>query len=84
MDYFIIKQLDTVVVNHKDIKDSEEATICKLDDISKVRGIDFIAKDGLISESLKQLFELYCPKNIWKPFVYMDVLKVEQEAFWYL
>lgn len=84
MDYFLFKQAGQFMLDGKEVSGTEEATLCKANDITQVRGMDYIAHGGLVSDRLKLLLESFLPKNIWRPYIFMDMAKGEQEAFWYL
>lgn len=84
MDYFLLKQSNQIAWNQNEISQSKEATLCKLDDITQFKGIDYLSKENLISDRLKLILESFLPKNIWKPYVFMDMKKEKQEIFWNL
>ena len=58
------------------------AEIRETSDLSAFYGIDFSARDGLISERLKLLMERYMPKYRFTPVVFLDAKKQEQIGFW--
>lgn len=58
------------------------AEIREMPDLSGFYGVDFIARDGLISERLKLLIEKYMPKYYFTPVVFMDTKRQEQIGFW--
>ena len=51
-------------------------------DMGSLYGVDFNARDGLISGRLKLLMEKYMPKYKFAPVVFLDAKKQEQLDFW--
>lgn len=84
MDYFLMDQVEHLNINKIDINTTPEATICKIENLKEVNGIDYIMKEHIISDRLKSLFELYHIQKDWKPFVYIEAAGTGQETFWHL
>ena len=79
MDYFVLSQVKHFEgVDAHQVSSDEESELYKTSKISDLKGIDFIEKDFLISDRLKQLFEKYLPYNKWKMRVFADIGKAQK------
>jgi hypothetical protein len=63
-------------------KKGEKAEVILASDLSRYRGIDYDARNELISERLKQIIQRYMPNCVSKPVVYLDTGKNEQAIYW--
>ena len=63
MDYFVLEQLDYISINATKTSKTKDAVLYKTSEISKLSKFDYIHKESLISERVKQLFERYSPQN---------------------
>lgn len=76
MRYFVIEPLDGARLP------SVKEEVVKITDIRQLRGIDYDARNELISDRLKLLMGLYVPKHEFAPVVFLDTDKSEQSIFW--
>ena len=79
MRYFVMEHTDNEPTRRPQ---GYAAEIRQTSDLGALYGIDFAARDGLISERLKLLMERYMPKYRFTPVVFLDVKKQEQIGFW--
>lgn len=83
MNYFLVKQKGMKPVIRQVIMKEEEAVICKVNDIEPFRFIDYIKKDNLVSNRVKELLELFQPNEAFRPFIFVSLEKQEESTFWY-
>lgn len=87
MDYFLVKQSGTVSIP-KEIGKGDpvgmEPSVRIMDSVSILRKFDFIASEMLTSSRLKHLLEQYLMEQAWRPCIFVDLKKKEQETFWFL
>lgn len=83
MDYFLVKQKGIKPFIQQDILEEEEATICKVNDVKPFHSIDYIKKGNLVSNRLKELLELYQQKEIFRPYIFVNLDAQEEKTFWY-
>jgi len=79
MRYFVMEHIGNEMARRPQ---GYAAEIRETSDLSAFYGIDFAARDGLISERLKLLMERYMPKYYFVPVVFLDTKKQEQIGFW--
>jgi len=79
MRYFVMEHTDNEPARRQQ---GYAAEIRQTSDLSALYGLDFAARDGLISERLKLLIERYMPKYHFAPVVFLDTKKQEQIGFW--
>jgi len=79
MRYFVMEHINNEMARRPQ---GYAAEIRETSDLSAFYGIDFAARDGLISERLKLLMERYMPKYRFTPVVFLDTKKQEQIGFW--
>jgi len=79
MRYFVMEHIDSEMTRRSQ---GYAAEIRETSDLGAFYGIDFAARDGLISERLKLLMERYMPKYSFVPVVFLDTKKQEQIGFW--
>lgn len=84
MDYYVMEQIQKLPSMEKEIVEDLDATIYKVHDLRKLKSLDYIKSMDIISNRFKQLLDLFLPERAWRPCVFVDTEKVEQEAFWHL
>jgi len=68
-DYFVLEQANIVQTGRT------SGELYKTDKIPDLSGLDYIQKDCLVSDRLKQLFEKYLPYNEWELAAFIDLDK---------
>ena len=80
MDYFILEQVKNFEgAAAQKMGKADGSELYKTSKIADLQAIDFIEKDFLISDRLKQLFEKYLPYNKWEMRVFLDLGKAQAE-----
>ena len=82
MDHFVLEQIDYATVSAVKAGETRNAVLLESGDTSKLVKFDYIHKGSLVSERVKQLFELFLPNNKWVLNGYVDVEKGIQVVFW--
>lgn len=76
MRYFVMEPLDGTRLP------SVKEDVVMISDIGRLHGIDYDARNELISDRLKLLIGLYMPKHRFSPVAFLDTDKSEQAIFW--
>ncbi|MDE7312409.1 MAG: hypothetical protein K2N87_12450 [Eubacterium sp.] len=93
MDYFLLKQSGTVTIpkapkteasTSADTSGAQEPSVRVMEHVGVLGKFDYIAREHLVSDRLKQLLELYLPGFAWRPCVFIDPPRKEQQTFWFL
>lgn len=79
MRYFVMESINNEMPRQSQ---GGKPEVRQVPDLSDFYGIDYVARDGLISDRLKLLIELYMPGYDFKPVAFLDMNKPEQIIFW--